>query len=124
MPRGAKRDEVATKEARDLYADLVARGYSPDVHFADERSFIGADVHEYLQGEDRTERRRQVWERDGRRCVKCGNAVTWEQMEMDHRKGGNYGRCDCLSCNRHGDGGGNLQTLCAHCHRGPRGKHA
>jgi hypothetical protein len=48
-----------------------------------------------------------------RHCVKCGEVAS----EMDHRQGGNYGRCDCLSCNRHGDGRGNLEMLCVPCHR-------
>lgn len=108
MPRAAKRDPVATE---------AAQFECPD-------SFIGFDGHEYLEGKDRTKRRRQVWERDGRRCVRCGKYVRWKnEAEMDHRKGGLYGRCDCLTCDRHGDGKGNLQTLCAECHRGPEGKH-
>lgn len=109
MPRGAQVDEVAT-EAR---------------HFEDVDSFIGKDGHEYLAGADRSRRRLEVWERDGRRCVKCGIYLGWQEFEMDHRKGGLYGRCDCLTCNRHGDGKGNLETMCAACHRtGENAKHA
>ena len=59
---------------------------------------------EYLFGKDKTRRRMEVWERDGRRCVQCGIYVTFEQMHMDH-KARNYGeqRWDNLE---------NLQTLC------------
>lgn len=108
MPRGAKIDKAATKPAR----------------FENPFSFIGKDGHQYLEGADRRAHRRPVWERDGRRCVQCGKYVKFQEMEMDHRKGGLVGRCDCLTCNRHGDGRGNLQTMCSECHRtGENAKH-
>lgn len=71
---------------------------------------------EYLFGEDKRERRRQVWERDQRRCVRCGVYVDFEQMEMDHiAKNVGEPRWDNIE---------NLRILCVPCHRGPKGKHA
>lgn len=109
MPRAAKRDPVATEAA----------------NFEDPESFIGEDGHEYLEGPDRKKRRFEVWKRDGARCVRCGKYVSFKAMHLDHRKGGLWGRCDCLTCDRHGDGMGNLQTMCAECHVfGENRKHA
>ena len=74
-------------------------------------------------GEDKTSRRLEVWERDKRRCVRCGKFVTFEEMHMDH-VAKNYGemRWDNLE---------NLRTLCPPppvgngCHIGAEGaKHA
>ena len=104
MPRAAKVDEQAT-----LWRRAVG-------HFRDQRSFVGRDGHVYLYGEDKRQRRREVFARDGGRCVRCGVMVGKEWGEMDHEQGGLVGRCDCLH---------NLQVMCAECHRtGKNRKHA
>ena len=84
-------------------------------------SVVHIDGKEYLFGEDLTRRRMEVWERDRRRCVKCGVYVSFELMDMDHRAA-NFGgrRFDNLE---------NLQTMCGPfqngCHRGSKqAKHA
>ena len=80
-------------------------------------SFVTCDGKEYLVGSDVTNRRREVYERDGRHCVVCGRYLSWEQMELDHI-GKNYGQ-------RRHDNIENLRALCASCHRtGPNAKHA
>lgn len=72
--------------------------------------------------------RRQVFERDGYCCVKCGLPVVWER----HRS--NSGEMDEVQargdCRKGGDGQyhsgevsvANGQTLCKACHTGPGGK--
>lgn len=55
-------------------------------------------------------RRREVWVRDGRRCVFCGRALSNHAAEIDHIKTRGMGggsRDDRLS---------NLRTLCHDCH--------
>ena len=72
--------------------------------------------------------RRQVFERDDYRCVKCGKTVIWERDkpnsgELDERQA----RGNCL---QQPDGTyqsgevsvANCQTLCKACHTGPGGK--
>jgi hypothetical protein len=72
--------------------------------------------------------RRQVFERDGYTCVKCGLPVIWERGqrnsgEMDERQA--RGKCvetesgDYLSGEVSVENG---QTLCRACHTGPGGK--
>lgn len=67
---------------------------------------------EFLFGIDISRRRYEVWERDGRRCVKCKTYVTFEQMEMDHIERRPFGD----------DSMENLQTMCGpfqnKCHTG------
>lgn len=85
------RDEIATKAA----------------HFADPDSYI-ENGHEYLEGFDRSRRRLDVFVRDGRRCVTCGEMTTWKTGEMHHKQGGlGKQRCDCLH---------NLEWRCGECH--------
>lgn len=84
--------------------------------YVNRESYVNIDGREYLSGLDKTNRRREVWDRDKHHCLGCGVYVTFEQMEMDHRAR-NYGQ------KRH-DNLENLQTLCVTCHRGPGGKHA
>ena len=52
--------------------------------------------------------RRQIWERDKKRCTHCGNTVLWSVMNMHERvwrgKGGEVSVC-------------NGTTLCADCHQ-------
>jgi|SRR5690242_1849926 len=92
------RDDVATRE----------KGYE------DPRSFVSYAGHEYLSGKDVGKRRKEVRKRDGNRCVRCGEYVTEDQMEMDHIQGGiGPQRCWCLH---------NLQTLCHECHTKKHGR--
>jgi 5-methylcytosine-specific restriction endonuclease McrA len=102
MPRAAKVDQQATRERRE------------NGEFQDYRSFVSRDGHEYLYGEDKRRRRREVFKRDGGRCVRCGKLVGSSWGEMDHDQGGLVGRCDCMH---------NLQVMCDECHRGKEGKH-
>ena len=50
--------------------------------------------------------RREVWERDGGRCVHCGNDVPLAEANIDHIHSGKNA----------GNGKGNLRTLCRRCH--------
>lgn len=88
--------------------ELTARRRG-DATYQDPRSVVHQDGREYLAGIDVGRRRRQVWERDKRRCVECRAYVTWDEMELDH-VAKNYGakRFDNLE---------NLRTLCRNCHR-------
>jgi len=89
------RDDVAT----------AAKGY------IDPRSYVSYDGHEYLEGKDVGVRREEIWKRDGRRCVRCGEMVSLKTMELDHKQGGlGPQRCWCHH---------NLQTMCKNgCHLG------
>ena len=51
--------------------------------------------------------RRQVFERDSRRCVDCGKLETWENFHLHHKKARSLGGDWSLE---------NLATLCAECH--------
>lgn len=50
--------------------------------------------------------RRQVWERDGGRCVRCHALVAFDKFHCDHIKSGKLGT-NALS---------NLRCLCRRCH--------
>lgn len=50
--------------------------------------------------------RHQVWERDGRKCVRCGAPLTLKEAHIDHIKSGKLAD-NSLS---------NLRTLCRRCH--------
>ncbi|MFD1394377.1 HNH endonuclease [Kroppenstedtia eburnea] len=50
--------------------------------------------------------RRVVWERDGRRCVRCETSLTLKECHIDHKISGKLGT-NKLS---------NLRTLCRRCH--------
>lgn len=71
-------------------------------HFDDERSYVRNDGAEFLFGRDWQRRRREVWDRDERACVKCGKLAPLDMVHIDHK----------IS---RGDGGDdraeNLQTL-------------
>ena len=54
-----------------------------------------------------SEIRRQIWERDSKRCTHCGDVVTWHTMEMHERLW--RGRGGEVSVY-------NGTTLCADCH--------
>ncbi len=71
-------------------------------------------VGERTRAEAVAEIRRQVYERDGRTCVRCGRPVTWEQMHLHERKA--RGRGGEISVE-------NSETSCAACHIGPQGAH-
>lgn len=50
--------------------------------------------------------RRQVWERDAGKCVRCGTPLTLKEAHIDHIKSGKLAD-NSLS---------NLRTLCRRCH--------
>lgn len=90
---------------RDLTAARFLNGT-----YQDSRSQVHQDGREYLKGVDVGRRRREVWERDRRRCVGCKEYVTWEQFEMDHI-------AKVVMGERRWDNLSNLRTLCRNCHR-------
>jgi 5-methylcytosine-specific restriction endonuclease McrA len=100
MPRGFKRDQPITKMLRENGLLL------------DRRSFVAYDSnmtpHLLLKGQDIVFQRAKVWLRSRRKCGLCKLALDYDSLEMDHKKGGSFGRCDCLE---------NLQILCRDCHR-------
>lgn len=50
--------------------------------------------------------RERIWNRDGKRCIRCQMAVKLNQCHIDHiRSGKNGSNCD-----------DNLRTLCRRCH--------
>lgn len=71
---------------------------------------ITKDGREILTRKHYADRRREVWERDNQRCVKCHRIATLEEAEIDHKRtrgmGGGY-RDDRMEA---------LQTLCHACH--------
>ena len=52
------------------------------------------------------ETRKRVWERDSRKCVRCGCPVSLEECHIDHIQSGKRGT-NHMS---------NLRTLCRRCH--------
>lgn len=50
--------------------------------------------------------RTRVWLSDGRRCVRCNAAVSFQNCHIDHIQSGKYGT-NLLK---------NLRTLCRRCH--------
>ena len=88
--------------------------------FLDSRSYVRADGAEFLFGKDWQVRRRAIWERDGRRCVRCGALAPLDMCEIHHRiaRGATSG---------HGIGDDRMENLeClfpAGCHRGKDGYH-
>jgi hypothetical protein len=102
---GLRKDHAATAIAR---LEKLMR---------DPRSHITLDNRIFLFGVDMTERRREIWERDKRRCVLCGDLVSWDQFHLDHHPvSRGQGGDDSLK---------NLRTLDQKCHlQGPNSKHA
>lgn len=103
--RGARKDVSVTKV-------LVANGI-----FWDKRSFVSlprldGSIHVYLKGDDIKLARQRVWQRSKQKCAICKRPISFDQSdadwEMDHIKGGNVERCDCLE---------NLQAVHRECHR-------
>jgi len=76
--------------------------------YGDRRSYIRRDGAEFLFGSDKKKRYRDVWERDGRRCVDCGLLLPFEAMHPHHRLERSKGGDDSLA---------NLETLCSADHR-------
>lgn len=101
MPHGFRRDKVATAV---LFANklLLSRG-----SFLTLPTFADGKAHLHLAGEDRSLQRKRIWFRSKGKCAECRCAITEDSFEMDHKKGGLVGRCDCLH---------NLQALCHDCH--------
>ena len=82
--------------------------------FTDKRSYVRLDGKRFLFGDDLTQLRRSVFDRDKYTCwgdvedgLRCGRTVTWESGHLHHiherGKGGD-------------DSAGNLVTLCPDCH--------
>ena len=98
MPRGARKDVGVTKL-------LFRNGL-----LLDRRSFVslnGNEPHLFLKGLDVSLRRDRVFKQSKGKCAGCKDELEYE-WEMDHKQGGNVGRCDCLH---------NLQALCPDCHQ-------
>ncbi len=98
---------------------LIDFDATSSAHFADKRSRVLTDGRRYLYGEDKTALRREVFERDGYRCVgvpngrQCGRSLTWETGEMSHYPrrpigGDSLETCSlrCRTCHRLTDGHG------------------
>ena len=76
------------------------------------RSYVSTDGREYRLGEDWKIMREIVWQRDGGRCVKCGELLRLGRAEINHKRHRSQGGDDRK---------GNLETLCGvPCHRGSR----
>jgi hypothetical protein len=88
MPRGFKKDSPLTKMLR-------ANGL-----LLDRRSFVGYDAemipHLLLKGDDVIVQRQRVWRKSRGKCGICKTKLVYEDFEMDHKRGGSFGRCDCL----------------------------
>ena len=99
MSRGFKRDAPVTKMLRENGLLL------------DRRSFVGYDLeikpHLLLKGEDIVNQRLRLAASRKKNCGLCGKPIA-DEWEMDHKKGGSFGRCDCLH---------NLQRAHIPCHR-------
>lgn len=97
-----------SKKAAALHCTNPNRGLAPE-------PIIREMEHAQAVGEIR----RQVFERDEYKCVRCGLDVVWERGysnsgEMDERvPKGRGGEVSVENC----------QTLCHPCHQGPTGKH-
>lgn len=84
-------------------------------NFLDPRSYVRLDGAQFIFGRDMTNRRREVWERDGRKCVYCETPVVFEwdwtvrpdAMELNHRRSRGLGGDDRIE---------NLETICHGCH--------
>ena len=115
LMHGFKRDRPVTEALRANY------------FFEDPGSFVSlpdseGQIHFHLEGEDRRRIRDRVWEQSKGLCemnIKphaegCPVLLTYAEFEMDHVKGGTWGRCDCV---KHGRKRGNLRALSRECHR-------
>lgn len=69
--------------------------------FEDRRSYFSFAGHIYLRGDDRSRRRKQVFEASGGKygkCSVCGRRCDEHQGDMHHIKGNTkHSRCDCLN---------------------------
>lgn len=92
---------------RDLPATAAA-------HFTDVRSYVRIDGKRFLFGDDLTQLRRAVFERDKYTCwgdiedgLRCGKTVTWDTGHLHHIIPRGRGGSDEMS---------NTVTLCPDCH--------
>lgn len=81
--------------------------------YLDERSCVDIFGKEHLFGEDMTARRKEVYGRDGGRCMliaspRCRGFASWNNGEMDHVVSRGKGGSDDAS---------NLRWSCGPCHR-------
>lgn len=82
------------------------------MRYRDPRSYRTISGQEFLFGDDKSKRRREIYERDGGMCFACGRQTSFADGEWEHRtplsKGGDdskrNGRWSCHRCNqrRHG----------------------
>ena len=95
-------------------AHNVDKQRTEEAHFLDKRSYWTNAGHEYLFGDDKRNRRQELFDRIVEhstglpRCQQCGIDTSWNMGHMHHKQGGLVGRCDCLH---------NLEWLCPDCHR-------
>lgn len=116
-PTGLAIQIFRTKKAAVIYAVNPNRGLGPEPN-------IREMPRELAVGQIR----RQIFERDERRCVHCGKELVWERgfpnsMEMDERQA--RGSCQMNEDGVYCSGQisvSNSQTLCKPCHTGPGGK--
>ena len=105
--RGCGHKDLAATEAR---------------HFQHRDSYVSVSINphsrkpaEYLAGADLKARYKEVWKRDGKRCVLCDRDISKEGFEPDHHPDRSKGGDDSLAC---------LRSLCSWCHRlGSEAKH-
>ena len=88
-------------------AHNIDREKTAAANFFDRRSYWTNDGHEYLFGEDKGDRRLDVYVREKGKCQECGRPAGWCEGHMHHIKGGLVGRNDDLA---------NLAWLCFECH--------
>lgn len=90
-------------------AHNVDKQRTKEAQFLDKRSYWTNDGHEFLFGNDVTNRRMEVYEDAQGHCQGCCLLTSWNAGHMHHKQGGLVGRCTC----KH-----NLEWLCIKCHLG------
>ena len=81
--------------------------------FVDKRSWVHRDGRWILAGEDKRQARREIFVRDGFKCVYCGRSVTWESGHWHHLR-----RKERVRDDRPISG----ETACEPCHRQQHGR--